>query len=195
MKRMIVLFGALLISSGLLVACSSSSDSEISDEITPKEQEKNEIDDRSSGNFQDQTNLKIGDSGQAESTLGQYEITIESVKMVDELDGEVPMFDHLFITDVTIKNIGDVAIDATETIDSLELTDSLDGSGAGDYSSYYSSITPLTGTIEPGQSITGQAVFEGRESGTYFIRVISGLIAAGGVKNETTWTFDKTEAE
>ena len=220
MKRFLFLLVALFLSVSALAACSSESDkngktestngevekqpeksedtqgsSENKQDEDSEENKKNQEADTSSGDFKDQTNLKIGDAGQSESTVGKYEITINSIKMKDEIEGELPMFNHFFVTDITLKNIGEIPYDAKDIIDNLELTEDLEGSGSGDYSHYFKSIKAVTGTIEPGQTVNGEIVFDGRESNKYFIRTNSGLIAAGAVKNKTTWTFAKSEAQ
>lgn len=227
MKRLILLFGVLLLSVGIAAACSSNTDNnevennvdanveegnnetnenvEDENEATDANDEEmttdveteieNELDTSSSSEFDDQTDLKIGDTGQMDSTLGKFEITIKSIKQVDSLDGEVSMFDHIFIADVTVKNIGDTPIDARDIITSLEITDDLEGSGSEDTSEHFMSVNALNGTIAPGESLDGEAVYEARDSDTYYIRVVSGLIASGAVKNEATWTFNNNEVE
>ncbi|MEK3887596.1 DUF4352 domain-containing protein [Bacillus sp. FSL K6-3431] len=224
MKRILIMLGTLLLSITIFAACSSNSNEKENDEPikenntgegTGEANQSKDVDEQtkdenetsgdkenneeksntSSGDFKDQTDLKIGDSGQAESTLGKHEITIHSVKMLDEIDGEAAMFDHFFVAEITLKNIGDKPIDAEDTIASLEITEDLEGSGSGDDSSFFNSIEALTGTIEPGQSIKGEAVFDGREANTYYIRTVSGLIASGAVKNKTTWIFEKSETQ
>ncbi|QQZ10433.1 DUF4352 domain-containing protein [Heyndrickxia vini] len=158
-------------------------------------QEDNSKNSSSTGNFKDQENLKIGDTGKAKSTVGKYEITIHSIKMKDEIEGQAPMFDHLFIAEITVKNIGDQPIDAKEPVGTLEITEDLNGSGSGDDSQFFNSVKTFEGTIEPGKTVTGEAVFDGREADTYYIRTISGLIASKTVKNNTVWSFKKSEAK
>ena len=220
MKRFLFLLVALFLSVSALAACSSESDKNGKTESTNGEVEKqpeksedtqgssenkqdedsedgkkNQEADTSSGDFKDQTELKIGDTGQAESTTGKYEITVNSVQMKDEINGKAPSIDHLFLVDVTVKNIGDSTIDAMERIGTLELTANLEGGGWGEDTKFYQLSNPLTGTLEPGQSVTGEVVFQGFDGETYYIRADIGLIGAGAVKNKTTWTFAKSEAQ
>ena len=144
MKRFLFLLIAFFLSTSVLAACSSESDNKKKTESTnggvekqpdtsrdtkgssedneaedSEDSKKNKVGDTSSGDFKDQTELKIGDTGQAESTLGKYEITVNSVQMKDEINGEKPKIDHLFLVEVTVKNIGDSTIDAMETIGTL----------------------------------------------------------------------------
>ncbi|QQZ10432.1 DUF4352 domain-containing protein [Heyndrickxia vini] len=158
----------------------------------PEDNSKNSS---TTGNFKDQTNLKIGDTGKAESTVGKYEITIHSVEMKDEIEGQAPMFDHLFIAEITVKNIGDQPIDAIEPIKTLEFSSEENGSGTEDYSSYFNSIKTFSGKLQPGESLKGEAVFDGADSKKYYIRTNVGLVSSKAVKNKTTWTFEKSEAK
>ncbi|MEK3887595.1 DUF4352 domain-containing protein [Bacillus sp. FSL K6-3431] len=153
-----------------------------SDNGDEKKEDKSE-DDIFSGDFTDQTDLKIGDTGQTESTLGKYKVTVNSVKMLDELDGESSTLDHFFVTEITVENIGDKSYDVKDIIDNLEFAKSLEGVGAGGLSKFYDSIKAFEGTIEPGDTITGETVFQGQDSETYYIRTKDGLISAGAVKN------------
>ena len=220
MKRFLFLLVALFLSVSALAACSSESDNKEKTESTnggvekqpdtsrdtkgssedneaedSEDSKKNKVGDTSSGDFKDQTELKIGDTGQAESTLGKYEITVNSVQMKDEINGKTPEIDHLFIIEYSVKNIGDKPIDAMETIKTLQLTVNLEGSGSGENTQHYPPSNPIAGTIEPGQSVTGEAVYQGFDAERYFIRTDPGLIAAGAVKNDTIWRFTKNEAQ
>ncbi|WP_102272013.1 DUF4352 domain-containing protein [Cytobacillus massiliigabonensis] len=214
MRKIIVLLGTIGISLSILAACSSDTTEKeakpINVDINNKK-EKNEnvqvlgdnnqdteadkVEVTNLGNLEDQIDLKIGDTGQTETTIGKYAITIDSVTMKDEIDGKTSMFDHFFIAGITVDNIGNDPMNVLDIIDNLELSSDIDGGGAGDYSKNYQSIKALSGVIEPGKSITGEIVFHGLDSETYYIRTKKGLVKSGAVKNNTVWTFDKSEAQ
>lgn len=207
-KRMLLLPAIVLVSFSIFSACSSNKEAEqpannnnAANEAENTHEEKSvkesDVDKSgsSSGEFEDQIDLKIGDTGQVETTLGKYEITIESIKEVEDIDGKSPMLDRFFIAEVKLKNIGDTAIDARDAMDNIEITEDLDGSGYSDYSPHFSNTKALTGTVEPGDSVSGQAVFEGYEEDTHYIRVVSGLLAAGAVKNDVRWTFTNDDLQ
>ena len=220
MKRFLYLLVAIFFSISVLAACSSESDkkgktestngevekqpdtsedaqgsSENKQEEDSEDNKKNQEADTSSGDFKDQTDLRIGDTGQAESTIAKYEITVNSVQLKNEINGEKPDIDHLFLVEVTVKNIGDSSIEAMIPIRTLEFTNNLEGGGSGEDTEYFILSNPLTGTLEPGQSVTGEVVFQGFDGETYYIRTKKGLIAAGAVKNDTIWRFTKNEAQ
>ncbi len=120
---------------------------------------------------------------------------MKSIKLQNELDGEKPLNDYLFITDLDIKNIGDKPINSKDIIKGLEITSNLEGSGFSDYSDYYKSLNVFNGEISPGETVSGQAIFDEMESEQYHIRIKVGLVGSGAVKNQLIWNFSKSEIE
>ncbi|WYP27066.1 DUF4352 domain-containing protein [Alkalihalobacillus sp. FSL W8-0930] len=147
------------------------------------------------GTTEDQLDLRIGDTGQIETSLNMFELTVNSVEMMDDINGETPEIDKIILTNVTLKNLSDTTMDISEALDVIEITSMLEGSGFPDFSKYYDSVETLEGQLDSGEEIKGQLVFEENESDEYFIRVSEGLIAAGGAKNQAIWTFAKDDAE
>ncbi|MEY8749547.1 DUF4352 domain-containing protein [Alkalicoccobacillus gibsonii] len=174
-------------SEGLTERIDSSSD----DEETENDSSPN----LGEGTTEDQLDLRIGDTGKIETSLNMFELTVNSVEMMDDINGETPEIDKIILTDVTLKNLSDTTMDISEALDVIEITSMLEGSGFPDFSQYYDSVETLEGQLESGEEIKGQLVFEENESDEYFIRVSEGLIAAGGAKNQAIWTFTKDEAE
>src|SRR5690606_29357905 len=140
MNRLLLLLTTLIVSFVILSGCSSAKDSNYEENDRQKEEINNQFSDEqikdknkeneneesteetTDENIIDQKDLKIGDTGQIESTLGKYEITIDSIKKEDEIDGRAPQADYFFVTDVTIKNIGDSSIEAEDAKGNLEIT-------------------------------------------------------------------------
>ncbi|KMK74524.1 hypothetical protein AB990_20210 [Alkalihalobacillus pseudalcaliphilus] len=145
--------------------------------------------------FGDQLDLGIGDTAQISSNQGAYEITIHSVKHEEEIEGNSSMFDSFIVVDLTVKNIGEATIDAYDPVNILDQTYSLDSSGSNDFSTDFESIDSISGELQPGEEVTGQAVFHIDTSEEQFIRVQPGLIAADGVYNDAVWTFTEDEME
>ncbi len=200
--RLFLFAGIMLLSLSVFAACTSNNevahpanDKKSAVEDEGKDDSQMDKADSSTGEFPDQVDLKIGDTGKVETTLGKYEISIDSITKEDKIDGRPSQSDYFFITDVTIKNIGDGSIDANESKGILEITQMLEGSGFTDVASFFDSIEEIEGTLEPGESISGQMLFEEEEADTYFIRFTEGLIAAGGVKNQVIWTFTLDEID
>ncbi len=219
MKKLIIVLSTVIISMGVFAACSSDEhDAESATDLNeqgnnePENENEDGADGKaagesdesmenssegpvSAGEYENQTDLRLGDTGQIATTIEEFEVTFESARAEDEVDGEVSMFDFFIITDLTIKNIGDSTLDVADAIGALEMTNNLDGSGAGDYSREFESIDGLSGELAPGEEASGEAIFDTRTGDTQYIRVRSGLVAAGAVKNEATWTIDMDEVE
>ncbi|KGA96957.1 hypothetical protein AJ85_17290 [Alkalihalobacillus alcalophilus ATCC 27647 = CGMCC 1.3604] len=217
MKKTMKAIGILLLVGCLLIACNSDEGSVeaenglIDNDNTGSEtsgdgeedslsKEDSETSDSnrvaSTGEYEDQVDLIIGDTAQIASTIGEFEISIDSVEYTEEqIDGEGSLFDAWIIADITVTNIGETVLAPDNTIGVLEITSNLDGSGAPDYSSQFDSIDGLEGELQPGETVSGQALFVIRDREEQYIRVNSGLVAAGGVKNNAIWTFETSEAK
>ncbi len=215
---------ATLLAAGLLAACGDNSDDEVTDVDTPEDneeelqdddtdtdgveedsEEKSETDEETdsndgdsvgSGSFEDQEDLSIGDTAEISTNTGEYEVTINSVLKMDEVDDRPSQLGFFILADVTVKNIGDQGLQAEDTIDILELTYNLDATGSGgDNSQHFDSIDGLSGEIESGEEMTGELIFEAHDYEELYIRVNSGLVASGAVHNNAVWKFDVSEAE
>ncbi|KMK74525.1 hypothetical protein AB990_20215 [Alkalihalobacillus pseudalcaliphilus] len=145
--------------------------------------------------FDDQLDLGIGNTAQISSNQGAYEITLNSVSKADDVDGESSPLSHFIITNLTIKNIGDGVLDAYDTVGVLHQNNDVEGSGAADYSHLYESIEGFEGSIEPGEEITADAIYNAREGNEQFLYINQGLIAADGIYNEVVWSFTEDEME
>ncbi|MEY8749540.1 hypothetical protein [Alkalicoccobacillus gibsonii] len=144
---------------------------------------------------EDQLDLKVGETGQIETTLNLIEVTLDRVSIEESIKDVTPERDYFIVADITLKNLADDTMDIAEAIDVLELTGDLEGGGGPDFSGYYDAIEPMEGSLESGQETKGQLLFEENDFNEYFIRINEGLIAAGGAKNQAIWTFSKKEAQ
>lgn len=190
----------------VLVACSdSSTDEKVSDVDNKEENQKLEDkqtdeEDNSSttgdkDRVEDQENLKIGDTGTFDTTLGQYEMTLDRAELVDgELEGEKSTRDGYIILDITIKNTSDQTQDLEELIYSMEVISNLDHTGSQDHAHVYDTITAFEGDIEPGEKASAQFLTIVDDSEEYFFRKAVGNIA-GGSSNQVIWSFSAEEAK
>ncbi|PWA09233.1 hypothetical protein DCC39_13255 [Pueribacillus theae] len=201
MKRLLYVFATALLSIGLLAACSSNKESDNgTNDSSKSNQEADEKangtgvakGDTSAGDFGDQPDLKLGDTGQIETTLGKYAITVEGIKQVADIDGKGPQSDHLFIADITIKNIGDTTIEAQDVVDDLEFADEKETSGFPDESKFFG-MEEIKGELQPGETISGKAVYDSYGNDTYYMYIKTGLVASGAVKNQVIWTISEEE--
>ncbi|MBB5147066.1 hypothetical protein HNQ35_002283 [Cerasibacillus quisquiliarum] len=214
MKRLTLILTALLISTFMLVACSDDkdevkeSDNNVVNEENNdgKDNEDAEKDDDSKDNddsgkstseitTEDQLDLKLGDTGKFDTTLGTYEMTVTSAKIIDsELDGNEPYNYGFILLDITIKNTSNHDLDAEDLMVSMEVTDNLDGSGHIDSSGAFESVQELEGTIKPGEELSGQFITDIYDSDEYYFRKKEGNVA-GGSSNQVIWTIPADEAK
>ncbi|KGA96959.1 hypothetical protein AJ85_03160, partial [Alkalihalobacillus alcalophilus ATCC 27647 = CGMCC 1.3604] len=190
MKKTMKAVGITLLAGSLLVACNSEEGTDTSEDTTGSGGGM-----ASELEFNDQLELGIGDTAQISSNLGAYEITIHSLKQEETVEDKSSMFDYFIVVDVTVKNIDDETLDASNPVGVLDQTSSLEGSGSGDYSQNYETIDSISGDLQPGEERNGQVLFHARNGEEQFIRIQPGLIAAGGVYNEAVWTFTEDEME
>ncbi|WP_185970951.1 DUF4352 domain-containing protein [Alkalicoccobacillus porphyridii] len=210
MKKYIVNSSVLLVSIGVLVACNSGEtedpveeapDQEVTGETMDGEEDdhseadSNESDAMAEGNVEDQLDLKIGDTATIESTIGLYEITLHGVEVTQEVDGQLSELDEYMIAELTIRNIGEEPIDALDTIGNLELTDMPEGAGMTDSAEYFEEVNSFEGDINPNEEATAQALYYTYDADEYYVLVNEGLVGTGAVKNQITFTFEKSEAE
>ncbi len=212
---------ATFLAAGLLAACGDNSDDEVTDIDTPEDNEEelqdedNDTDDleedseeeneteeetdsndgasEGSGSYEDQEDLSIGDTAFLGSTTGDFEMTLNNVEIMDELDGEPSALDVLVLIDMTITNTGSQSFNSYDTANILRLSNTEDGGGSSQFE--HDKVDLFNGDIEPGETMEGQLIFDASDSDSYYLKVNSGLIAAGAVYNEATWTFDESEAE
>ena len=214
MKRLTLILTALLISTIMLVACSDDkdeakeSDNNVVNEENNdgKDNEDAEKDDDSKDNdddsdkssseitTEDQLDLQLGDTGKFDSTLGTYDMTVKSAELLKELDGKEAQFDYLILINLSIKNTSNHDLDAEDLMYSMEVTHGLEKSGFGDASAAFDSVEELTGTIKPGEELSGQFITEVYDADKYYFRILSGTVAAGG-SNQVIWTIPADEAK
>ncbi len=143
---------------------------------------------------EDQLDLVVGDTAIMHSNIASFEFTLNSVDMVEEIDGEMPELDGYIIASITIKNIGDEPIDALETSRTFEYTDYLEGPGMPDDSEWYDEYDGVEGEIAPGDEMTGTAVYQGYIDEENHLRVKPGLTGISAI-NDATFTFTRDELE
>jgi hypothetical protein len=152
------------------------------EEVCATEEDENEENNDSAGFAEDQQ-LTLGDTGIHDSVTGTFEITLNAVKSEDEVEGDNGFF---IFTEVTIKNVSDEAVDVADLTYADLFNDQ--ESGSGPYWDYGFDEDQL----EPGESITGELVFDVSESSYY--ELVYGS-AVHSTTNEVRWRFDADEVE
>jgi hypothetical protein len=131
------------------------------DEANANEDEGTEEDDATAGNnsgFADDQQLTLGEAGVFDSTIGTVEITVNSVRAVDEIDGQDPLSDLFIIAEITVENVGDETQEAEDFKTAAMMNDE------ETHVSSVVSFSNLEGDIEPGESVDGELVFDIKES-------------------------------
>ena len=203
MKKHIKLSTFIVATFAVLVACNNDEPSASEETTREVNDEMNEMDETDSDEseamadeeFNDQLDLRIGDTGTVESTTGLYEITLNGVEVIQEVDGQMSELDEFMIAEFTIRNIGEEAIDALDTIGNFELTDAPEAAGMTDMAEHFEGVDAFDGNINPGEQATAQTLYYTFDADEYYVLVTEGLVGTGAVKNKITFTFEKSEAE
>jgi len=167
-------------------------------ETTDNENDGNTSDNNGvSGDYDDQTDLRLGDSGKMSTTIGEYEVTFSNAEILTEIEGEETQsqFDFFVTVDISVTNLGESEIEAEDIRSNFEIRVSEYGSGYPNISQHLDGVETFEGTIESSATLDGQMVFEVIDVEEYYIDVKGGLLASSAVSNNLLWTFDKSEAE
>ncbi|WP_284139665.1 DUF4352 domain-containing protein [Virgibacillus sp. LDC-1] len=212
MKKMVTLIVFMLFLAVSLIACNNeekNTDDENKDNQEEKQQETEEKDDqnksyekeetKTSGKknikVEDQLDLKIGDTGTFDTTLGTYEMTVESAKLVGpEFEGIESRLDNFILVDLKIKNTSNETLQVEDLMMSMQVTEYLDGSGFTDSSKLFENLKTFSGSINPGEEMHGQFIAEIYESETYYFRENPGTVAGGG-SNQVIWNMPAEEVK
>ncbi|CDO01811.1 hypothetical protein BN988_00257 [Oceanobacillus picturae] len=168
-------------------------DSETSEEIS--DNEKTTDNETSEQTIEDQLNLAIGDTGTFDTTLGTYDITLNSAKIIEEeLDGEASQLDNLILLDITVRNTSDRSLQVEDLLANLEVTHDLEGTGSSNAADYFDSVDEIAGEIAPEEEVNGQFIADISKEEKYFFRKKVGNIAAE-TSNQVIWTIPAEEAK
>lgn len=209
MKRFNSLIAIMFVMSMILIACSDDKKEESNtDNISVEEnnegskelgEDSDSADDDNSNNDleiteEDQEDLKMGDTGTIETTIGTYEMTLDDAELVGpELDGEETYDDDLILLDITIKNIGDDTMDLDPAVAALLVSEDFEG-GSFDGAEDFDSVEKFSGKLDPGEEKSGQFITDVVDADEYYLLQDYGSVSAGGT-NQVIWTIKKEEAE
>ncbi len=141
-----------------------------------------------------QTDLRLGDTGLVETSIGTYELTVHSAEIVGtELDGEEALLDELILLEMTFKNIGEEPIIAEDLMINLGLVTDLEGTDYTNAAASFDSIAYFEGEIAPGEEREAQFIADTRTAEEYYFRSSPGAVTAG-THGEVRWTILDEEA-
>ena len=202
MKRIYLLMVTVSLVLSLLVACSNNSSTNVDEDgntgtdVTNENETQQNLEEEKEDDevtVEEQLDLKIGDTGTIQTSIGTYELTIESAEIVTELDGLESMLEELIILDMTFKNIGDKAIVAEDILAMIGITGNFDGSNNHNSAEAYPSIDNFTGEFGPGEEIKTQFIADIYVADEYYFRPDRGVVSAG-TSSDVMWTITAEEA-
>lgn len=206
MKKILMTLLTGVLSFSVLVACGND---EV--ETTPEDPVTEEVDDTeevaAENNDQEtesndgeievpesQTGLRIGETAIVQSTLGLYELTLNSAELIGtELDGEEALIDELIVLNFTYKNIGDKPFKGEDEMINFGIATEQDGYQNTNAAASFDSIEFFEGVIEPGETREAEFIADTEVADEYYFETGSGALAAG-TYNEVSWTFTDEEA-
>ena len=206
MKKILITLLTGVLSFSVLVACGNE---EV--ETTPEDPVTEEVDDTeevaennneesTDSNASDveipesQTGLRIGETAIVQSTLGLYELTLNSAELIGtELDGEEALIDELIVLNFTYKNIGDKPFKGEDEMINFGIATEQGGYQNTNAAASFDSIEFFEGVIEPGETREAEFIADTEVADEYYFETGSGALAAG-TYNEVSWTFTDEEA-
>lgn len=197
MRRNIKLLMMLTIALLIIAGCSGNNNDEGNNNQNEGNTNQEASNDESSNeeNDSDESDeiLRLGETGTVKTTIGEYEVTPTSVEIVESRDGNEPSIDngYFIIIDAEIKNIGESTLETSDIVGgTTALLD--DEEGRSHIRPQYDFTDQFIGEIGVGEEVTGQLLYERRDSEYYDL--VFGY-ALETVSNQVTWRFDADEAK
>lgn len=141
----------------------------------------------------DQEIMKLGETGLVKDGVGEYEITLKSVEVFEERNGEAAPYDDeaFMLIDYTIKNVGEESFPERDILGAgLILYDKEENTFEELTYHEYDFVDEITEEIEPGESYDSQFIFLITESPEYMLQ-----FGSFGSVGETEWVFTDSEIE
>ncbi|MBU9724256.1 MULTISPECIES: DUF4352 domain-containing protein [Bacillaceae] len=170
-----------------LAACGGDSD-EGNNNATADETniDSEEVEDTGNGEVVDgDLILQLGETGTLEDVLGKYEITVHSVASYEEIEGHTPSNDEFTVVDMTLKNVGDSAVNSEDIATAVLDRGDLGGTRSDNK---IDEIDNFTEVIDPGESVSGQLLFDYLASDDFPYEIIFGS-GVSSTPDEIKWQF------
>ena len=120
--------------------------------------------------------------------IGQYDLMIQSVKTLDEMNSKEPENDWLILVDYTITKTGDEEFELNDAYRVTLFTMADEGHSFGNLLSVDAIVAK--GPLAPGESYEGQFLFD-HEKGQVFVLIHNDGLAA----TESLWQFSITDED
>lgn len=172
-KSILLLLMTLIV---VLAACSNNNE-------TDSNVQKENINKENINKESDTSVLKIGETGLIESTIGSYEVTPESVKFIDSVEGKTSSYGTLIEATIHFKNVSEKAIETSSILYSdgriIPLADE-------EVYAIAVHITNEVQEIQPNDTVTMKIVYDALEDRNYHLAFGDGLSS-----NEVRWSFEQ----
>ncbi|WP_163583270.1 hypothetical protein [Gracilibacillus saliphilus] len=159
------------------------------DESNEEETNENSKEEEESKEGADSDLLSIGETGLVESVSGNYEVTIKSFEMHEEIEGEKSLMDLFVVVELAIKNVDDEVISGED----IYAGDIFNDEGTGQGNQYgYEFINEIDEDIEVGETVEGEMIFYNNESEYYDLVWNFGALESNATR--LTWRLNADEA-
>ncbi|MBP2077505.1 DUF4352 domain-containing protein [Oceanobacillus polygoni] len=218
MKRLCMALFSIALLTSLLVACNNEEQGEEVDPVTEEgtsespeedatenedeednsegeqntqEDETTESSSENSGEFpEDQEGLGIGDTGHIGNNFAEYEITLNSVEIQEEVAGEPTREGNYVLVDVTVKNLTNEPLSGTDALGNTFLSTDRESTGFAWF--YIDGVAEEWPEIAPGESHTGVLLYDLPVNDLYVLNTGRNF---SDLSNEVAFEFTQEEAE
>lgn len=166
--QLIKRFALLVLISLLVVGCSSNENDDQPKEANESNEEVTETDGDDSKEKEsdvDQTSLRMGETAELSTTVGDFSLTLQSAEEKTEIDGQPSQREIFVLTEWKVENISEEPIEINDAIGGLHLYSELRGSGT--WWILLENDEEWVGELQPGESATGELKFEIEDTEEY----------------------------
>lgn len=132
--------------------------------------------------------LTIGETGLFKTTAGEFEVTLNSVKVEAGGDGENALRGTYVVANATITSRASKAVKVEEVFPFKIFVDDVVNWNNVTAGKEFSFGTQISGEINEGDSLTGEIIFDARNSETYTI-----LLGGKAEPNKLEWSLSSED--
>jgi len=161
------------------------------DEQNNQDEETTESSSENSGEYpEDQEGLGIGDTGHFGANFGEFEFTLNSVEIKEEVADDPSREGNYVLVDVTVKNLTDEPISGADALGNTFLSTNRESTGFGWFN--MDGVAEEWPEIAPGESHTGVLLYDLPVSDLYVLNTGRNF---SDLSNVVTFEFTPEEAE
>ncbi|QGH34099.1 hypothetical protein GI584_08730 [Gracilibacillus salitolerans] len=134
--------------------------------------------------------LRLGETGEVSGVLGNYEITVNSFEILDEIEGEPSLMEILVLVHFEVTNIDDLPIVGKDVYNGRLFND--ENTSQGNLYDFESVKMLTEEEIQPGETVEAEMLFDQDNSDYYELVFNFGALESNATI--LTWRFDANEA-